>query len=83
MASLNELDDIMSDISNAPESGTAETKQVQALAVTQLRLINANERPNDAVIELTTNKGKHYFTMPKAGLNEFAEKLKRFAAKNS
>ena len=64
----------MTDQETAPK-----TNQVQASAIRQLRLIRTNERPNDAVLEITTGNGVQHFLLPKASLNDLAQKLADFA----
>ena len=64
----------MTDQENAPQ-----TKQVQVSPIKQLRLIRSNERPNDALLEITTGNGAQHFLLPKASLSDLAQKLADFA----
>ena len=57
---------------------TPEKKQVQAANVTQMRLLRASERPDDALIELTTAKGTDYFVLPGKALPDLVQKLTKF-----
>lgn len=52
---------------------------VQASPIKQLRLIRPNERPNDALLEITTGKGVQHFLLPGGSLRELSEKFARFA----
>ena len=61
---------------------TPQNQKITASAIKQVRVMGTNERPNDAIIEVTTNMGTQHFLLPKASLPELAEKLKTFAAQN-
>ncbi len=68
----------MSDVTNTPQ-----TTAVQAAPVKQMRLIRTQERPKDALLEITTGKDVQHFLIPEAALNGLAEKLAAFANSGS
>jgi hypothetical protein len=65
----------MSDTENA---AAPETRQVRAASIRRLRLMHANERPGDAIIEITTGNGTQHFLIAGAALPQLAGKLLAF-----
>ncbi|MBM1817401.1 hypothetical protein [Pseudosulfitobacter pseudonitzschiae] len=61
---------------NTGDSSKANTARVAIMK--QLRLVRAPERPNDAVLEITTVQGPQRFLLPKSAMKAFAEKLVAF-----
>ena len=57
------------------QNSTSASNQVQASVIKHLRLIRTDERPNDVVLEITTGRGVEHFLLPKASVNDLAQKL--------
>ncbi len=64
----------MSDVTNSPQPS------VQASPVKQMRLIRTQERPKDALLEITTSKGVQHFLIPEGALNNLAKNLMAFSS---
>ncbi|MEO9970414.1 hypothetical protein [Roseibium sp.] len=58
--------------------GSNKTNTAKVAIIKQLRLVRAPERPNDAVLEITTAQGPQRFLLPKSAMKAFAEKLIAF-----
>jgi hypothetical protein len=63
-------------------SDATPSTRVQVRAIRNMRVINAAERPNDAIIELTTSEGAQHFSLPKEQLANLILALSRFSTKH-
>jgi hypothetical protein len=68
-------------MSNTENIAAPETRQVRAASIRRLRLMHANERPGDAIIEITTGNGTQHFLIARAALPQLAAKLAAFDGK--
>lgn len=60
------------------ENQTSQGSTVRAKQVRQVRLMRTEQRPQDALLELTTKEGPQHFLIPLAALPELARKLEEF-----
>jgi hypothetical protein len=60
-------------------SDIPQANRVKVSPIKQVRVIRTEERPNDAVLEITTGNGAQHFLLPKSALGELAQSLASFA----
>jgi hypothetical protein len=65
-------------MSNIENTAAPETQQVRAAPIRRLRLMHTNERPGDAIMEITIDNGTQHFLIAKAALPLLAAKLVAF-----